>query len=276
MRYRVSIILATLLFVSRAASQTVPAAAAPDSREQLVAQIRAAYDSGFAALMAIVPTSVRDSSSSLRLLWQIGRFRKQAVAWARMDGNSYLAVSPGPRMPAWLAVVPPGSEALTRMHGTLQLDPTATILVAQMAPEPVTPTWGAVFLTQQLSLLASYVQGDTLGDSATARIDLQAAYIEFVAGDFLAHGRLRTAIDTLFARWKPQSTSEAAHRIVRTDRSVLRALQATVSDEPARSRAEAELRGGFVATSMAVRFCELHDLPANQCATLVHQIPSAF
>jgi len=240
----------------------------------LLASIRAGYDSGFSQLVAALPTTARDRSTKLWLLWQLGQFRTKAVAWARLDGNRYLSVSQGPLMPAWLVVVPPGSEAFRRMRGTLQLDPTATILVAQMAPEPVTPTWAGVFLMHQLSLLASYVQGDTVGESAAARIELQANYIELVAGDFVAQGRLRGAIDTIFARWEPQSPNEAVRRITNADRSLFLTLQATVSREAPRSTAEAELRGGFALVAMVVRYCERHSLPTNQCAALLKQIPS--
>jgi len=274
MRHWAALVIATLALSSRALSQVVPTAAAPDSVERLLASIRAGYDSGFTKLIAALPATARDRSTNLWLLWQLGQFRTQAVAWARLDGNRYLSINQGTLMPAWLVVVPPGSEALRRMRGTLQLDPTATILVAQMAPEPVTPTWAGVFLMHQLSLLASYVQGDTVGDSAAARIDLQANYIELVAGDFVAQGRLLAAIDTIFARWEPQSPNEAVRRITTADRSLLLTLQATVSRESPRSNAEAELRGGFAVVAMVVRYCERHNLPANQCAALLQQIPS--
>ena len=274
MRHWAALVIATLALSSTALSQAVPTAAAPDSVERLLASIRAGYDSGFTKLIAALPATARDRSTNLWLLWQLGQFRTQAVAWARLDGNRYLSIDQGTLMPAWLAVVPPGSEALRRMRGTLQLDPTATILVAQMAPEPVTPTWAGVFLMHQLSLLASYVQGDTVGDSAAARIDLQANYIELVAGDFVAQGRLLAAIDTIFARWEPQSPNEAVRRITTADRSLLLTLQATVSQESPRSKAEAELRGGFAVVAMVVRYCERHNLPANQCAALLQQIPS--
>ena len=274
MRHRAALVIATLALSSRALSQVVPTAPAPDSVERLLASIRAGYDSGFSQLVAALPTTARDRSTKLWLLWQLGQFRTQAVAWARLDGNRYLSVSQGPLMPAWLVVVPPGSEAFRRMRGTLQLDPTATILVAQMAPEPVTPTWAGVFLMHQLSLLASYVQGDTVGESAAARIELQANYIELVAGDFVAQGRLRGAIDTIFARWEPQSPNEAVRRITNADRSLFLTLQAAVSREAPRSTAEAELRGGFAVVAMVVRYCERHSLPANQCAALLKQIPS--
>ena len=274
MRHWAALVIATLALSSTALSQVVPTAAAPDSVERLLASIRAGYDSGFTKLIAALPATARDRSTNLWLLWQLGQFRTQAVAWARLDGNRYLSINQGTLMPAWLVVVPPGSEALRRMRGTLQLDPTATILVAQMAPEPVTPTWAGVFLMHQLSLLASYVQGDTVGDSAAARIDLQANYIELVAGDFVAQGRLLAAIDTIFARWEPQSPNEAVRRITTADRSLLLTLQATVSRESPRSKAEAELRGGFAVVAMVVRYCERHNLPANQCAALLQQIPS--
>jgi len=274
MRHWAALVIATLALSSTALSQAVPTAAAPDSVERLLASIRAGYDSGFTKLIAALPATARDRSTNLWLLWQLGQFRTQAVAWARLDGNRYLSINQGTLMPAWLVVVPPGSEALRRMRGTLQLDPTATILVAQMAPEPVTPTWAGVFLMHQLSLLASYVQGDTVGDSAAARIDLQANYIELVAGDFVAQGRLLAAIDTIFARWEPQSPNEAVRRITTADRSLLLTLQATVSQESPRSKAEAELRGGFAVVAMVVRYCERHNLPANQCAALLQQIPS--
>src|SRR3989442_6149876 len=146
MRHRAALVIATLALSSRALSQVVPTAPAPDAVERLLASIRAGYDSGFSQLIAALPATARDRSTKLWLLWQLGQFRTQAVAWARLDGNRYLSVSQGPLMPAWLVVVPPGSEAFKRMPGTLQLDPTATILVAQMAPEPVTPTWAGVFL----------------------------------------------------------------------------------------------------------------------------------
>jgi len=274
MRHRAALLVATLALSSRARSQVSPTALAPDSVERLLASIRAGYDSGFSQLIAALPATARDRSTKLWLLWQLGQFRTQAVAWARLDGNRYLSVSQGPLMPAWLVVVPPGSEAFRRMRGTLQLDPTATILVAQMAPEPVTPTWAGVFLMHQLSLLASYVQGDTVGDSAAARIELQANYIELVAGDFVAQGRLRGAIDTIFARWEPQSPNEAVRRITNADRSLFLTLQATVSRESPRSTAEAELRGGFAVVAMVLRYCERNSLPTKQCAALVQQIPS--
>src|SRR6266571_6539796 len=200
---RTSLLIATLLLSSEARSQGPPSIPTPDSVEQVLSDIRATYDSGFARLIAALPASARDTASDLWPLWQVGRFRAQSVAWVRMSGSRYLALARGPRMPAWLVIVPPGSDALRHMGGTLQLDPTATILVAQIAPEHVTATWAGVFLTHQLSLLASYVQGDTVGDSAAARIELQANYIELVAGDFVAQGRLRAAIDTIFARWEP-------------------------------------------------------------------------
>jgi len=103
---------------------------------------------------------------------------------------------------------------------------------------------------------------------------LQANYIELVAGDFVAQGRLRGAIDTIFARWEPQSPNEAVRRITNADRSLFLTLQATVSREAPRSTAEAELRGGFALVAMVVRYCERHSLPANQCAALLKQIPS--
>src|SRR2546428_8600477 len=199
MRHRAALLVATLALSSRARSQVSPTALAPDSVERLLASIRAGYDSGFSQLIAALPATARDRSTKLWLLWQLGQFRTQAVAWARLDGNRYLSVSQGPLMPAWLVVVPPGSEAFRRMRGTLQLDPTATILGAQMAPEPVSPTWAGVFLMHQLSLLASYVHGDTVGESAAARIKLQPHYSELVAGACVALGTLRRASAVIFA-----------------------------------------------------------------------------
>src|SRR5436189_192964 len=172
MRKRTDLFILLVLLPSRGIAQRLPSTPSRDSIERVLSSIRATYDTGFARLMAALPASARDTSSELWPVWQIGQFRTQAVAWVQMSGDRYLALSRGSRMPAWLVVVPPGSDALRRMKGTLQMDPTATILVAQIAPEQVTVTWAGVFLTHQLSLLASYVQGDTLPSD---RVDLQAA-----------------------------------------------------------------------------------------------------
>src|SRR2546430_6662220 len=130
MRHRAALVIATLALSSRALSQVVPTAPAPDSVERLLASIRAGYDSGFSQLIAALPTTARDRSTKLWLLWQLGQFRTQAVAWARLDGNRYLSASQGPLMPAWLVVVPAGREGFRRMGGALPLDPTATNLGA--------------------------------------------------------------------------------------------------------------------------------------------------
>src|SRR2546428_14035609 len=104
MRHRAALVIATLALSSRALSQVVPTAPAPDSVERLLASIRAGYDSGFSQLVAALPTTARDGSTKLWLLWQLGEFPRQAVAWARVDGNRYLSVSQGPPVPAGRSV----------------------------------------------------------------------------------------------------------------------------------------------------------------------------
>ncbi len=210
MRPSVLILLPILLHPSAGASQGHRPAPVPD---QVVAEIRAGYDSGFASLIAALPPSASDPSTALWPLWALGRFRTQAVAWATMSGDTYRALVPGPRMPAWLVVVPPGSNALRRMKGSLQLDPTATILVALIAPERVTPTWAGVFLVHQLSLLADYVHDSTSTSPSPAqynRTELQAYDLELMAADFLSQGRLRHMIDSVLAHWTLASAEDAA------------------------------------------------------------------
>jgi len=248
-----------------------------DSTDQLVAAIRAEYDSGFAKLLAALPPTASDTSSDVWPLWALGQFRATRVAWVALQGETYRAIGYGHRMPAYLVVVPPGSPADRRMKGFLQLDPTTSLLVAQMAPVHVSPTWAGLFLLHQLSLLSDLAHpGAPSPQSATeeARSDLQAADLELVAADFLAQGRFRVALDSALAEWRPESPADLAGRVRRAAPSALLPIQASVPSEPARSDAETRLRGGVVATSLLIRYCEQQQLDPDACAALIGQLAS--
>ena len=267
-----TVVLTLVLFSRVAVGQNVATPPSPDSAERVAAAIRAAYDTGFARLLAALPPSASDSSSDLWPVWVLGQFRARSATWVTMKGDSYLAIGYGRRTPAYLVVVPPGNKALARMQGYLELDPTADILVAQMAPVQVTPTWAGLFLLHQLSLLADHADGSTTtarSPTDEARSDLQAADLELIAADLLAGGRFRAALDTILSRWHPESTGELVDRIVHASPSEMSAVLAVVPSEPERSAAEAQLRGGVFGTSAAIRYCEVHEFGQDSCATVI-------
>ncbi len=248
-----------------------------DSTEQVLAGIRAAYDSGLAAVLAELPPSAKDSGSDVWPLWVLGQFRSTNVAWVRLDGETYRAIAYGNRMPAYLVVVPPGSPALQRMRAFLQLDANSDVLVAQMAPAQVNPIWAGVFLLHQLSLLRDIVSAGAQAERSAMdelRSDLEAADVELIAADLLTHGRFRRALDSTLAKWQPKSGADVANWARQSAPAALLRLPSGSLAVPARSDAEARLRGGVVMTSLLIRYCENAKLPPGDCAILIGQLAS--
>ncbi len=275
MKYRDTLIALALLAPAAALGQ-VPAAGAPaDSAAEGAEQLRAVYDSGFAGILAGLPASASNASSELWPLWVLGGYRQRSVGWMRLTDGGYQPVVAGARMPAWLVVVPPGTTGLARMRRPLEMDTSRSVHVARIASFAVTPTWAAIFLFRQLSLL--YHHAEELGSRAAsadeiAKLELQAADVELAAADFVARGDFRDSLDVMLERWRVASPEQLADSIVRARPAVLQRILAAVPAEAARSREEGELRSGVAATSLLVRYCGLHDLETAACASQLRRL----
>jgi hypothetical protein len=121
-------------------SRPTVGAALDSASDTLLDRLRAIYDSGFAHVMAAVPDSAAEPG--LWPLWALGRFKRNAVSWARLIGNGYYPLREGPAAAGWLAIVPPGHRMLRSMPSGLALDPSPTIHVVRIRPDEVTPNLG--------------------------------------------------------------------------------------------------------------------------------------
>ena len=264
-------VIALALLAPAAAIGQVPASPAPpESGGDTVAGIRAIYDSGFRSVAATLPPSAADSTTLLYPLWLLARFREQSVAWLRVTGGAYQPVTPGPHRAAWLVVVPAGTATVGRMRSLLQRDPSAGVVVGQIAAAPVTPAWAGVFVFRVLALLYPYADEDMRPRSAAelAREQLQASDMELMAADLLARGDYRDSLDAALQRWHADAPDRLTDSVINVPPAVLRRIEAAVPAEPARSREESDLRDEAATTSLVIRFCELHALAMDACATV--------
>ena len=240
-----------------------------------VSALRDVYDTSFARIESALPAEAHNESSPYWPLWAIARFRRNAVGWAELRGEQYHDVRSGPAARAWLVIVPPDTPAWGRMRGTLQLDPTATILVAQIALRPVTTEWAGIFLARQLSLLADHALGVISVPSTDEQhytTEFRGYQMELIAADLLAGGRLRHAIDSLFRAEQLASLERLAQLV-----SGLTTHQARILDDPSlsvppRSDAELILRGGFLAAALTVRYCELFCTNPAEIVTTMRRV----
>ena len=234
--------------------------AAPAQVALDVPALRGLYDSSFARIAEALPAGADSAPSPYWPLWAIAQFRRDRVAWAELRGEQYFAVRAGPAPRAWLVIVPPDAPAAARMRGTMQLDPTATILVAQIAFQSVTTEWAGIFLSRQLSLLADYALGATsilVTDEQHYLTEFRGYQIELIAADLLARGRLRNAIDSLFRATQVASLDQLAQLVRGLTPRELRILDDSALSAPPRSEAERTLRNGFLAAALTVRYCEI-------------------
>jgi hypothetical protein len=265
-RVPTAVLLGALSFVGGAA----PAQVALD-----VPALRGLYDSSFARIEETLPAGADSAPSPYWPLWAIARFRRDAVAWAELRGEQYFAVRAGPAPRAWLAIVPPDTPAAARMRGTMQLDPTATILVAQIALQPVTTEWAGIFLSRQLSLLADYALAATtipVTDEQYYLSEFRGYQIELIAADLLARGRLRNAIDSLFTVAHVASLDRLAQLVGGLTPRDLRILDDSALSAPPRSDAERTLRNGFLAAALAVRYCEITCTSQEGMVATMHRV----
>jgi len=187
-------------------SRPTVGAALDSASDTLLDRLRAIYDSGFAHVMAAVPDSAAEPG--LWPLWALGRFKRNAVSWARLIGNGYYPLQEGPAAAGWLAIVPPGHRMLRSMPSGLALDPSPTIHVVRIRPDEVTPTWAGLFLVHEVMHLADRALGAEPPRPTRHQFlmsEFRAYELELLAADRLSAGRLRLALDIALDVTQPTS-----------------------------------------------------------------------
>lgn len=243
------------------------AIAAIEDPDMVSARLRNTYEAGFSRVVAALPPSATEKTSPNFPLAALGKFKREYVAWAKLNGRNYSALGNGYSGGGWLAIVPQGNEIIADMLSPLQMDPSTTLNVVQIKSEEMTELWAGIFLTHELSHLADRIYGiEPVVPTRQEFLmgEVRAYALELMAADLLAKGELRNTLDTLIARWKPANLDELQARLPAMTQEDFALLNSVMQGGEPKSDAEVGLRAGFYLAALLIRFSEVNPSAAKR------------
>lgn len=221
-------------------------------------QFRAHYENGFSKVMAFVPDVA--NSPEYAPLVGIKHFKERKVWWAKIEGDSFVALEPGNAKGGWIAIVPPGHEMLTTQKNTYQIDENTSLNALRIKPEKISEFWAGVFLVHELSHLADRVFGIEPVEPTRKEYllgEMRAYNLELMLANLVSSGTYQKRLDTILDKWKPASAEVLIEKMLNGEFPEIRTLDAAVSNEKAESQTEYNIRSGFHVLSMYLRYSEI-------------------
>jgi hypothetical protein len=246
-----------LLFCADAVAQQASTNLLSSNSQYVPQHFRAHYEAGFSRVMAFVP-DIADRPQYAPLVG-IKHFKEDKVRWAKIEGDSFVALEPGSAKGGWIAVIPSGHEMLTTQENTYQIDENTSLNALRIKPEKISEFWAGVFLVHELSHLADRVfEVEPVNPTRKEYLlgEARAYNLEMMLADLVSKGAYQKRLDTILGKWKPVSAKFLIEKMLSNDFPELRTLDTVVSKEKAESPVEYDLRSGFHVLSMYIRYSE--------------------
>jgi hypothetical protein len=226
--------------------------------------VRDRYDAGLATIFALL--SSEEARTAYAPLVALQVFREQHVRWAELRDTMYYALESGQGIAAWLVVIPPGHPDLDSIPTTLSIDPTATINVARMKPQLLSPTWAGVALIHELSHLGDRALGlEPMMPTRKQFLEgeLRAYALEMMALDLLTAGKFSAGLTATLEQWMPASVHEVIARVQPLDVGTEIALRLWAGIDPAESDAERLVRRGLYVVALVLAYIDSKGLSSD-------------
>jgi hypothetical protein len=212
----------------------------PDNARQL-------YDRGWELASSVIPEFTHSSQDGiLQRLSAIRQFRKNNVIWAKLEGDSIIALESATRFIACLAIIPPGHHLETQpsvfsvnKHGHV---PMLTIL-----PCPITREWAGIGLCKSLSHLYDMdpnAEHRTESKQHYLEAEVRAYDCELALIERLTNGRLSAALSGLRSELRIGDAREFANAVSTNSQfsQIATRLDPLITSDPPASNSEAGLR----------------------------------
>lgn len=231
-------------------------------QERQIARTRAAFDEGFAMLSAKLATRADAQTPAMAPLADVLAFRAGQVGWARLEGSDYMAYLSKGKPKGWNVVVPPGHPKLQDMDSSLTMIVDGDLFVVLIEPVDFDPIWAGVFGVHENSHLRDRAEGiEPLSPSHEEfmRGEYRAYRAEMLAADVMTDGRAARAIDAVIAGRAPADFAEVAGWSTTLTPEEMARIDLAFGGA-AESKEEGELRGGFYALGLMIRYADAHGL----------------